>query len=179
MHGTESISRNVPHATESITTESMGELNWAWVASQILVITSGAGSCGGITPMRHRPQRRTYTTTHTTSAGRRKSEWASPMHVRALASSLKHPLPDHQTYTLTPIGNSKTIAAFNLTHIWHYMHGPESNSANVSQIPAIVNGPNARRGSTRRTTSSNIIPIRKLTLQVLGPTSVNGPHQGM
>ena len=33
----------------------------------------------------------------------------------------------------TPIGNSKTITAFNLTHIWNYMHGPESNSANVSQ----------------------------------------------
>ena len=178
-----------------ITPESVGELNWGGF--------SDPGDYQWRRFMRrhhasrHRLRSRTYTTTHTTSAGRRKSFCASPVHVGALFSSLKHSLPDYNTCLHTPMGNSKTITAFNLTHIWIYMHGPESNSANVSQaieynypresmrvlnwmasrIPAITNDPNACGCITRRTASSNSGHIRKLTLQVLGLARVDGPHQ--
>ena len=47
----------------------------------------------------HKQQHQTYTKTDTTSTGPHKCEWASPRHVKALASSLKHSIPDHNTYT--------------------------------------------------------------------------------
>ena len=53
-------------------------------------------------------------------------EWEKDDGTNILVPSANEPQTRTQ-HLHTPMGNSKTIAAFNLTHIWHYMHFGETS----------------------------------------------------